>query len=160
MLFWLALQGCMGVTMPDDARAESPPTEAPAAEAPQLKPFTELAEATAARDIPRFQAAWHPEGWGANLVGGSGLSGAGVAKQVKSEGWKLVPDPATLAPHADGGAWVVRCAVVLPDGRTVDAVHAVVVAHGDGFAILGAGESADEAFALADRAATGKPLAP
>ncbi|TNE86338.1 MAG: hypothetical protein EP330_21590 [Deltaproteobacteria bacterium] len=152
---WLALQA---VAAPPPA-PPGPPPAAPAP-APQLAPFHEMAEAIASRDIPRFKAAWHPEGWDHNLVGGSGLSGEAVAGQAKSEGWRLVPDPDTLAKHTEGPAWIVRAGVVAGDGRQVDAVHAVLVSHGGRWVVLGAGENPEQVMALADRAVHGKPFAP
>ncbi|MCO4748200.1 MAG: hypothetical protein KC912_25625 [Proteobacteria bacterium] len=135
-----------------------PPQAAVSTEA--LAPFSEMTLALETRDIPRYQAAWHPVGWSRNLVGPDGLSGEAAAGQAKSEGWNLRPDPGTLAKHEEGEAWVVRCDVVLPDGKVVDAVFAAIGRHEGAHVVVGAGENLGRVNALAGRIARGERLAP
>ena len=56
--------------------------------------------------------------------------------------------------------WVVAIGIVSPDGRTLDALFAVVEQRDDAVHVVGAGEKPDEVHALAMRLVEGKPLAP
>lgn len=124
-----------------------------------LTPFDEMKAAFAERDMARFEAAWHPKGWSTNLVGSSGLSGQGMAGQIKREGWMLRPDESTLAKHTAADVYVVRCDVV-KDDKAIDSVYAALGQHEGKWVVVGAGENLEEVNALAERLAEGKPLAP
>lgn len=127
---------------------------------PALTPFEIMDKALAARDVPAWKSAWHPQGWAENLVGPSGLAGSSAARQVKADGWRMVP---TSEPQSIAGSehvWVVAIGIVSPDGRTLDALFAVVEQRDDAVHVVGAGEKPDEVHALAMRLVEGKPLAP
>lgn len=129
-------------------------------EHPALTPFEIMDKALAARDVPAWKSAWHPEGWAENLVGPSGLAGSSAARQVKADGWRMVPTAAPISIEDSEHVWVVPVGIVAPDGRTLDALFTVVEQHEQGARVVGAGENPEQVKALALRLVHGQPLAP
>lgn len=120
--------------------------------------FDALEQAMRSGDRARLPALWHElgidanRGIDANLVGGSGLSGAEASAQGSAKHWFRKPDLATLAVTRDVGALRVTCAVGSMDKqRAGDRVHVVVVRAGAGWVVLGAGERLDEVDGLLKR---------
>ncbi len=70
--------------------------------------FDAMDKALAGSDADAFAALWHPEGFAANLVGSSGLSGRQVYGQGSRKGW-------FLKPHMDRITSPTRGAPTSPD---------------------------------------------
>lgn len=124
--------------------------------------LSKLEEAHRTQNKAAAQAAWHPEGWSTNLVGGSGLRGEAAFKQGSREGWYLKPNMDELTNIGRSGkAWFMPCDIwSIKKKQAMDQVVAVVAFHKDKWVVLGAGESRKEVEALAKRWDEGKALKP
>ena len=112
---WLSLLlGTLAAPAAAQPESPSPPPveETASMEHPALTPFEIMDKALAARDVPAWKSAWHPEGWAENLVGPSGLAGSSAARQVKADGWRMVPTAAPISIEDSEHVWVVPVGIV------------------------------------------------
>lgn len=158
---WHISSGVLYLTFLPPSALEIPPGN------PCIKPdtallksrFDAMREAIVARDEALFKAQWHEEGYEANLVGGSGIPGAGVFRQGSTERWVLEPDlkSARNLPQNPADVWIVTCALSSLESKRVLQEVWIVVADGK---VLGGGETRDEVQALGWRFSAKGPLAP
>lgn len=121
--------------------------------------FDRMEQALRNKDENAFKAEWHPEGYGKNLVGGSGLSGSSVFRQGSREGWYMKADFSKLSKMEDVS--IVPCGIwSWEKNKSMDEVTAAVVGHGGKLVVLGAGEDIEQVRALAKRFLSKAPLAP
>ena len=121
--------------------------------------FTRMEEAIRGSNEAQFRETWHPPGYEANLVGGSGLSGSRVFAQGSRKKWYLKPDLSKA--RTVEGVTVVPCDVwSWEQNRSVDHVDVAVVRVGSSFLALGSREDPQQVDALARRFANGEPLEP
>ncbi|MEZ0230764.1 MAG: hypothetical protein ACAI25_19245, partial [Planctomycetota bacterium] len=73
-------------------------------------PFENMEKAIREGDEKLFKAQWHAEGYEKNLVGGSGVAGAGVFKQGSRKKWYPKPDHAA-AKEISEGVVIVPCEI-------------------------------------------------
>jgi hypothetical protein len=121
--------------------------------------FADMERAIRESDESLFKQHWHSEGYGTNLVGGSGLEGSRVYEQGARKKWYLKPEMDKV--RTVEGVTFVPCDIwAWENERSVDHVD-VAIATVDGTpTILGAGEEPEQVDALARRFAKGEALAP
>ena len=120
-------------------------------EAPEVV-FERMEKAIKANNEALFKAQWHPQGYDANLVGDSGLSGASVFEQATRKHWFIKPHLNKRRDYKDGTVYLFPCDVwKWWDSRRVDSVHAAVILKSRRWVVLGAGEELEEVEALVQR---------
>lgn len=90
---------CAAASFADDQEAVS-----------KKAPFEKMEKAVREADEKLFKAQWHAEGYEKNLVGGSGVSGAGVFKQGSRKKWYPKPDLAAAKAISDD-VLIVPCEI-------------------------------------------------
>lgn len=114
-----------------------------------------MATALKQKDETLFAAQWREDGYGRNLVGGSGVSGQELFNEGSRKGWFLKPDPAALR-DAHGDSALIPCQVcAFATNRVVDEVYTAVVRQDDQWMALGVGEAREQVEALLVRYAAG-----
>lgn len=126
-----------------------------------LSPFTAMEKAIRGGDEKLFKAQWMAEGYDANLVGGSGNTGASMFKQGSRKKWFPRPDVSKATVLADGAAVIVPAEIFSWEkSKSVDRVDVLLVKTAAGYMVLGAGEKRAQIEALAERWQKKQPLAP
>jgi hypothetical protein len=134
-------------------------------EAAKKAPFENMEKAIRGADEKLFKAQWHADGYEKNLVGGSGIAGAGVFKQGSRKKWYPKPDHAAAKAISEG-AVIVPCEIwSWEKEKSVDKVDMLLVRVENDekkkvWVVLGGGEKRAEVEALAARWEKKEPLAP
>ncbi len=121
--------------------------------------FDRMEQAIRNKDENAFKAEWHPQGYGTNLVGGSGLSGSSLFKQGSYDGWYMKADFSKMSKMEDVS--IVPCGIwSWEKNKSMDEVTAAVVSRDGKPVLLGAGEDSEQVRALAKRFLSNASLAP